>query len=68
MVEVGINVWKCVSASIGTLRYPGRGLGGRQPEVNSQGLELICINVTPLDGLHLSCGGDKVHFGGLSER
>ena len=24
---------------LGTLRYPGRGLGGRQPEVNSQGLE-----------------------------
>lgn len=23
---------------IGTLRYPGRGLGRRQPEVNSQGL------------------------------
>ena len=27
------------TARIGTLRYPGRGLGGRQPEVNSQGLE-----------------------------
>ena len=24
---------------LGTLRYPGRGLGRRQPEVNSQGLE-----------------------------
>ena len=28
-----------LQAKIGTLRYPGRGLGGCQPEVNSQGLE-----------------------------
>ena len=28
-----------LSGLIGTLRYPGRGLGGRQPKVNSQGLE-----------------------------
>ena len=28
---------------IGTLRYSGRGQGGRQPEVNVQFLELISI-------------------------
>ena len=38
---------------IGTLRYPGR-----RPEVNSQGLESSLHTCTPLDGLHLSRGGD----------
>ena len=40
-------------------------VGQRQPEVYSQVSILICINVTPLDSLHLSRGGDEVYFGGL---
>ena len=39
VVVVVMVVMVGVVAIIGTLRYPGRGLGGRRPEGNSQGLE-----------------------------